>query len=179
MILVIQGGSGSGKSAYAEQRAMQLAKETTGRLYYLATMQVYDQEGRRKVEKHKQQRAGKSFITIEQPGRIGEAIYRMEEQAVVLVECLSNLVANEMFDRTGDSEQSLAEDHVTDGLVQLADRAAHLILVTNNVFEDGICYEPETNKYIHSLGLVNQRIAAMADEVIEVVAGLPVFWKGG
>ena len=55
---------------------------------------------------------------------------------------------------------------------------AHLLIVTNNVFEDGISYEETTAEYIEAMGQVNERLAAMADTVIEVVAGIPVVWNG-
>ena len=67
MIALVIGGSGSGKSAYAEQMAVKAAGN--GSLYYVATMQVYDEEGKKKVERHQKMRAGKGFLTIEQPRR--------------------------------------------------------------------------------------------------------------
>ena len=71
MIALVIGGSGSGKSAYAEQMAVKAAGN--GSLYYVATMQVYDEEGKKKVERHQKMRAGKGFLTIEQPRRLKEA----------------------------------------------------------------------------------------------------------
>ena len=52
------------------------------------------------------------------------------------------------------------------------------MIVTNQIFEDGIIYEPETMEYIRNLGQINQQLAEMADSVIEVVAGIPIFIKG-
>ena len=66
-----QGGSGSGKSAFAEQKAVSLA--AGGELVYLATMQVYGEEGKKKVERHRQLRRGKGFETIERPVRVDRA----------------------------------------------------------------------------------------------------------
>ena len=57
MITLIMGGSGSGKSAYAEDYALAQAGESSK--YYIATMQIYDAEGQRKVERHRKLRAGK------------------------------------------------------------------------------------------------------------------------
>ena len=71
MITLIMGGSGSGKSAYAEDYALAQAGESSK--YYIATMQIYDAEGLRKVERHRKLRAGKGFVTIEQPTDIAEA----------------------------------------------------------------------------------------------------------
>ena len=64
MITLVTGGSGSGKSAYAEDVAV--SAEGTEK-YYIATMQIYDAEGERKVERHRKLRAGKGFTTVESP----------------------------------------------------------------------------------------------------------------
>ena len=69
MMVLVVGGSGSGKSSYAEKMAVSLAPARM-RKYYLATMQVFDDEGRKKVDRHRKLRNGKGFFTIEQPVRI-------------------------------------------------------------------------------------------------------------
>lgn len=92
MLILVTGGSGSGKSAFAEQKAVSLA--AGGELVYLATMQVYGEEGKKKVERHRQLRRGKGFETIERPVRVDRA--EPGEDATVLLECMSNLMANEM-----------------------------------------------------------------------------------
>ena len=76
MILVI-GGSGSGKSAYAEKVALECQKEK--RHFYLATMHVFGEEGQKKVERHKRMRAGKGFVTIEQPTDIMQCLPALRE----------------------------------------------------------------------------------------------------
>ena len=101
MILVI-GGSGSGKSAYAEKVALECQKEK--RHFYLATMHVFGEEGQKKVERHKRMRAGKGFVTIEQPTDIMQCLPALREAGggVVLLECMSNLTANELYDEAGN-----------------------------------------------------------------------------
>lgn len=178
MITVITGGSGSGKSAYAE--------DYTGRIacgmqkYYLATMQIFDAEGERKIKRHQNLRAGKQFLTIEQPVSIEESIGKMEcVNAAVLLECMSNLVANEMFGEEIPQGARSVADKVMAGIERLAQKAVHLVIVTNNVFEDGVSYDAATMEYIEALGNINERMAAMADELIEVVVGIPVVVKKG
>ena len=176
MVLVV-GGSGSGKSLYAEKTAVSLA-QTGMKKYYLATMQVFDDEGRKKVEKHRDLRNGKDFFTIEQPTRISDALEKMEdEDRTVLLECISNLTANEMF----SEEKANTEIQVTDNVIRdiklLKEQTNHLVVVSNNVFEDGITYDETTMEYIHAMGKINQKLAALADRVVEVVAGIPVVIK--
>ena len=177
MMVLVVGGSGSGKSSYAEKTAVSLAQAGMKK-YYLATMQVFDDEGRKKVDRHRNLRNGKGFFTIEQPTRISGALEKMEAgDRTVLLECISNLTANEMF----SEEQAVTEMQVTDNVIRdikmLKDQTNHLIVVSNNVFEDGITYDDATTKYIQAMGKINQKLAALADRIVEVVAGIPVTLK--
>lgn len=171
MISLIYGGSGSGKSAYAEQRVMELGNQR----YYLATMQVYDAEGEQKVQRHRKLRKSKGFVTVERPRDIKGAIDN--QQATVLLECMSNLVANEMFCEDTICSVDDVVEKIMDGVKEIAHHTKHLVIVSNNVFEDGIIYDDATMHYIQAFGIINQRIAALADEVIEVVVGIPVVQK--
>ena len=200
MITLIIGGSGSGKSAYAEDYVLAAAADLPK--YYIATMQVYDAEGERKVERHRRLRAGKGFVTIEQPTDIGKAGIKIAGNAwneqekgdihevdgmdapneekqggVALLECMSNLVANEMFSGEQMPETDAVVRRVTEGIEALAKQLAHLVIVSNNVFEDGIAYDASTLRYIEALGRINTRLADLADHVLEVVVGIPVTVK--
>lgn len=200
MITLIIGGSGSGKSAYAEDYVLAAAADLPK--YYIATMQVYDAEGERKVERHRRLRAGKGFVTIEQPTDIGKAGIKIAGNAwneqekgdihevdgmdapneekqggVALLECMSNLVANEMFSGEQMPETDAVVRRVTEGSEALAKQLTHLVIVSNNVFEDGIAYDASTLRYIEALGRINTRLADLADHVLEVVVGIPVTVK--
>lgn len=176
MVVLITGGSASGKSAFGEEYMLRL--NNTNR-YYLATMQVYDDEGQRRVERHRMLRAGRGFVTIEQPFDIQRAAERMHRQdSAALLECMSNLTANEMF-RDGEicSENAVADKIIAE-TAALAEGLDNLVIISNNIFEDGIVYDEGTMRYLRALGNVNQRLAALADEVYEVVAGIPIKYKG-
>ena len=180
MILIL-GGSGCGKSSYAENRIMELAQSLPEGekmpVYYLATMQVYGEEGRKKVERHKQLRFGKGMLTLEQTRRVDEALSRMQEGSkAVLLEDLGNLVANEMFSDEGheDTDWEKIADRITAQLTNLNSSVTHLVIVSNNVFEDGVEYEDSTARYISALGRVNTALAKVADSVVEVVVGIPL-----
>ena len=173
MILVI-GGSGSGKSSYAEEVVCSVSEEDMKK-YYLATMQVFDEEGQRKIERHRKLRSGKGFLTIEQPRSIGRSLEKMDGgKKTVLLECISNLTANEMFAGERPRLEMQVVENVVSGLRKLKENTTNLVVVSNNVFEDGIVYDQTTMDYIHAMGEINQRLAAMADRVVEVVAGIPV-----
>lgn len=215
MITLIMGGSGSGKSAYAEDYALAQAGEASK--YYIATMQIYDAEGQRKVERHRKLRAGKGFVTIEQPTDIAEAGLQIvtvqqsecrqkmnmaevsgaadevvekrsasiagdekeetQNASTALLECMSNLVANEMFSGEQMPDVDTVVEEIVQGIASLTSQLSHLVIVSNNVFEDGIEYDETTLRYIEALGRINTRLAEMADHVVEVVVGIPVIIK--
>lgn len=83
MITLITGGSGSGKSAYAEKYICHVSNEKGYKeKYYIATMQVFDDEGQRKIDRHRRLRAGKGFITIEQHRDIKRQLKSCNQKAV-------------------------------------------------------------------------------------------------
>lgn len=166
MIVLLTGGSGCGKSTYAERLMDKIA---VGRRYYVATMQVYDEESRRRVERHRAQRAGKGYVTLECPKNLAAA--PIEANASVLLECLPNLTANEMFDG-GDASRMIP------ALQELGQKCANLVIVTNDVFSDGEAYSDSVLEYMKRLAEVNAAAAQMADCVAEVVYSIPVWKKG-
>ena len=176
MMTLIIGGSGSGKSAYAEDYIVAISKDR--KKYYIATMQIYDEEGKRKVERHRMLRGGKGFSTIEQPVDIGKAAEKMEaEDRTALLECVSNLTANEMFSGEVPGTEEVITEKIVGGIAVLNRELTHLVIVSNNVFEDGNVYDKTTMAYIRAMGHINQKLAEMADEVVEVVVGIPIVIK--
>ena len=202
MVIMITGGSGSGKSAYAEDYIVKMHEDKTkiledkikmledrrdneeerqyvgdSDLYYVATMKVYDSEGKERVVKHRKQREGKGFTTIEQSINLSECVKYMAEKKddnYALIECMSNLVANEMFTSTGAKNEEEVSAKVMDDFYKVQKKVGIIVVVTNNIFEDGCEYNEETKAYIRSLGKINKELAKISDKVIEVVAGIPI-----
>lgn len=172
---VIIGGSGSGKSSFAEQYFIEHVK--TNHRYYIATMQIYGEEGKQKVERHQMMRQGKGFQTIEQPRNLGDASKSMEDKCGALLECMSNLVANEMFTEQGVVSEEETVKYVLQGIEEIAQKTSEIVIVTNNVFEDGCLYDESTMAYNRALGEINIQLAKKADRVIEVIAGIANVWK--
>ena len=176
MMYLITGGSGSGKSEYAEQLAVSLGGERV----YLATMQVYDEEGKQRVARHRAMREGKKFLTLECPSGLETMVQndtnrQILKNRVVLLECMSNLTANEMFrsDRSMETAE-LTQERILSGVQALLQVCRDLVIVTNEVFSDGTVYDPGTASYLRALGGINVALAALAEEVTEVVCGIPV-----
>jgi len=172
LILVI-GGSGSGKSAYAEKLLLARAE---GRAVYLAAMESVGEEARRRIARHRAMRAahgaaaGRSFVTIERPVDIGGAGVLPGD--FVLLEDLGNLLANELWSSAG--AKGRAEERIMAGICSILERAPLLVVVSSDLFADGQTYDPETAAYIRQLGALHRRLAAMAEDVVEVVCGIPV-----
>lgn len=248
MFTLVIGGSGSGKSEYAEN----LLADYSGKKYYLATMLMDSEDAGRRVQRHRKAREGKGFCTIEMGWNIAALVEGVPElnDSAILLECLSNLVANEMFSsppmnymessclneansmKTAGTQTELSyqaepirqtepghqaelsfrsepsyqtepirqteksqdktdcnrdgawiqerirncgslTEKITKEVLAVAESAGECVVVTNNVFEDGIRYDDSTMAYLQVLAETNRRLAEKADRVIEVVVGIP------
>ena len=193
MIKVVTGAGASGKSSFAESL---LEQSEAKRKIYAATMIVWDDECRARVKKHRQMREKKGFETAERPVDLGGLF--VAEDGAVLVECMSNLAANEMFKEKGTGKEEGTQKEgtgkteageqqggpiqrlshkIAEDIISLAGQVQDMVIVTKEEDRDGICYEPETKAYIRLMGCLNQKLASAADRVVEVVYGIPVLLK--
>ncbi|WP_330682584.1 bifunctional adenosylcobinamide kinase/adenosylcobinamide-phosphate guanylyltransferase [Mediterraneibacter glycyrrhizinilyticus] len=189
MMELVTGGSGSGKSAYAESVICgkhRLLCETTENapLYYIADMVPHGRETEKKIEAHRKMRAGKGFATLEWyvdlPGKISAPDSPELKGSCVLLECVSNLTANEMYEPAGaQNTGGDTPESVIKGVRMLKERCAHLVVVTNDVFRESVPDSEEMTAYKDNLGMINRALAEMADRVTEVVSGVPVCIKSG
>lgn len=171
MLHLITGGSGSGKSAYAEHCILRLGiKERI----YIATMYPFDGESHRRIARHREMRKEKNFQTTE--CYTGLKSLTLPPDSNVLLECMSNLTANEMYQPGGAGERTVHE--ILEGVRQVKESCANLVIVSNEIFSDGMDYDEETRRYQRYLGDINCQIAAWADCVTEVVYGIPITIKG-
>lgn len=164
---LVIGGAASGKSAVAEG----LVKGTGRNLVYLATAQAHDAEMRAKLRKHKEQR-GEGWRTIEEPLDIGRTLATISGDNAVLLDCLTMWLSNQML---AENPLDEAEAELMAGLALCP---APLVIVTNEV---GLSVVPENalaRQFREAQGRLNQKIAAKAELVVNVVAGLPQVLKG-
>lgn len=169
MLIYVTGGSGSGKSAWAER---QVAESGIPQRIYLATMPPTGGDSARRIARHRLQRAGKGFVTVER--QTGLETLEVPEGCAVLLEDLTNLFANETFSVTPRG----ARERVLEGLDRLRERCALTVVVGNELQSDGTDYGGETAAYLADLALLSAAVAERADRVVEVVCGIPIFWKG-
>ena len=93
-----------------------------------------------------------------------------------MLECLSNLLANECFCPEGAGEH--AQEAILRGIERLCSTAADIVVVSNEIFSDGTPYDPSTQAYIARLARLNAALAQRADAAVEVVCGIPIVQKG-
>ena len=167
-------GSACGKSTYAEKLAVEAA--AGGALYYIAAMQPFGEESMRRIARHRKMRREKGFETVERYTDV--AGLTLPRRGVALLECLCNLTANEMFAQEGQADGARAERAVIAGVEKLVGQTEALVVVTNDVGSDGGGYDELTMQYVDALGRINMRLAARADEVYELVCGIPLVLKG-
>ena len=118
-------------------------------------------------------RKEKGFVTKECYTGLKEI--DLPEHSTVLLDCMSNLTANEMFQEQGAKVHTVEE--VIRGIDVLLQRCANLVVVTNEIFSDGCIYDDTTTEYICYLGKINQEMAKRAEQVVEVVCGIPIYHK--
>ena len=171
MTILLTGGSACGKSTYAERIAQKLG----GPLWYIAAMEPYGEESLARIRRHRDMRANKGFRTIERYTDL--AGISVPERGTILLECLCNLTANEMFSPTGAGFDGAA-DAVLAGIARLESQCGNLIVVTNDVGSDTGNYDELTCRYIQTLGRINARVAMCFDRVYELVCGIPLPLKG-
>lgn len=169
MFVLITGGAKCGKSSTAEK----LFSNFNNKKYYIATMIPYGEEANKAIERHRLIRRDKGFNTVEKYTDIQDIV--IPDGSGVLLECMANLCANEMF-----SVENICNpaDKIINGVKKLMEKSGLLVIVTNDVGCDGIEYSYETAEYIKILSEINFKLAGIADSVIECVYGIPIMLKG-
>ena len=183
-LTLILGGARSGKSSYAER----LATQHGGQVLYIATAQPLDGEMAERIANHQKKRPA-SWQTLEIPGAGGALLQsRMQSgtlpAGVILVDCLTLLVSNLLLavssgageDLTVDEEAAtaLVETEVTQLLEAVRAIPAEWIIVSNEVGLGLVPPYPLGRVYRDLLGRANQRLASQAEQVIFMIAGIPM-----
>lgn len=184
-IIFVTGGVRSGKSSFAEQTALFLAKESHGNLHYIACGQASDPEMRERIQHHQQTRSLSEYQwkTWELAKQIDTVVPQLNKQSIVLLDCLTTLLNNELFDEgIADWEdpfyQVQVKQRIIKSLLNIQKSCHTLIIVSNEV-----CYEPVIKgegvfMYTKLLGELHQFIVKHAAYAYFVEAGLPVLMKG-
>ena len=167
-VVLVTGGQRAGKSGYAQRLALSLSPNPV----YLATSRIWDDEFRKRVERHKRDR-GPEWTNIEEEKLLSQ---RDLTGRVVVIDCVTLWCTNFFYDNQGDVESSLSQ--VKAEIDRLFRQEAFLILVTNEIGMGGVPMDKTQRVFTDLQGWVNQYIAAKADEVVLMVSGIPLKVKG-
>jgi adenosylcobinamide kinase/adenosylcobinamide-phosphate guanylyltransferase len=166
-VTLVLGGARSGKSRYAEQLVM----ASPAPWIYVATAEPFDDEMRARIAEHRGRR-GQDWQTVDAPTDLAGAIEDAAKDRIVLVDCLTLWINNLMF-------RKINIDTAIENLeAALAARQAPTVLVSNEVGFGIVPDNAEARRFRDLQGRLNQRIAAMAGQVVLMVAGLPMLVKG-
>ncbi|WP_158944716.1 bifunctional adenosylcobinamide kinase/adenosylcobinamide-phosphate guanylyltransferase [Granulicella sp. S190] len=170
-VTLVLGGVRSGKSRYAQQLA-----ERESRVIFLATAKVSDEEMRIKIDKHRGERPA-DWITIEEPLELVKVIAQQGHECdVMVVDCLTIFAAN-LLEAEGEDRNAI-EGRVDALYSALQAASCSVVLVSNEVGSGVVPAYPLGRRYRDLLGEINQSVARVADDVVLMVAGLPLALKG-
>ena len=175
-MILLYAGSASGKSHIAEDMAVNIAKRRGTGLIYIATMEANSDAAKARIKKHRAAREGKGFYTIEEPYRLVTHAFSVRNKTVLL-ECVATYCSNVYYKNKGSQIAStneiyeMADDIVTQ-ILKLKENAYELVIVTNNLFDDGVKYDEWTESYLKLLAIVNSNLAKECDRFFEVSNGL-------
>ena len=174
-LTLVTGGARSGKSDYAEQLALRLARPTT----FVATAEALDEEMASRIAHHRSRR-DPSWATVDAPLQAADAVYHASSPVVVL-DCLTLLASNLLLlaEAEGHDGAAAVREEV-ERLIRVRDaRDGRLIVVTNEVGLGVVPGTPLGRRYRDSLGEANKTVARAADAVILMVSGIPMVLRGG
>ena len=174
MRIFISGGCKNGKSFYAQR----LAKgQQAGVLYYVATMKPVDAEDDERISRHRLERDGWGFVTLEQPVDIEDVLRSSDSGGSFLLDSLTALLANEMFS-TGGEVDLTAEERIIDGLSRVVMEIENIVIVSDFIYSDAFVYDLPTERFRKSLAEIDRAVAKICDVVVEVSYSGLVVHKG-
>ncbi|WP_040209555.1 bifunctional adenosylcobinamide kinase/adenosylcobinamide-phosphate guanylyltransferase [Neobacillus jeddahensis] len=182
-LVFITGGVRSGKSSFAERKAIEIAKETGKQLIYLATGVPSDSEMIERIQKHQlDRRSGEySWKTMEQSIRIGELAPQLHNQDIILLDCVTTLLNNELFSSECKWDGlflDAVKEKIISGIMSINNRAGTLIVVSNELLFEPVSESNLVLMYSRILGQIHQYLVNEADQAFLVEAGIPIVMKG-
>ena len=170
-IILITGGARSGKSRHAQQ----LGESLPGKKLFIATCPVTDAEMEQRIERHRLDRQGAGWQTVEETVSLEQALADNSDCEVVLIDCLTLWINNLLFTDAGNMLDEEAISVKVRKLIEVCSkRSGVVIMVTNEV---GLGIVPENalaRRYRDLVGRCNQEIGAAADKVIMSICGIPL-----
>ena len=177
MNIFISGGCKNGKSFEAQRISKRLSELYNSPLYYVATMKSVDSEDDERIQRHRIERQGWGFETIEQQNNIAEIACKADLTGVFLVDSVTALLANEMFGSDG-SVNNEAGETIVEGFDGLLKDIGHTVIVSDYIYSDAEVYDSITEKYRKTLAWIDIQLAKRCDVVLESAFGFITVHKG-
>ena len=150
-----------------------------GPLYYIATMQAYDDEDRARIKRHQNSRAGKGFITIEQPRDLLGCLEKSDpENGTYILDSVTALLINEMYSPESFEADKDAGRRTAKALEQFAKSVKNAVFVSDFIYSGAERYSSYTIEYMEALALCDRTLAACCDAVAEISGALATMYKG-
>ena len=176
MKIFISGGCKNGKSYYAQHLAKAQKKD---KMYYVATMKSADSEDDERIARHRKERDGWGFETVEQPADIEKILDKCDCGGSFLLDSLTAVLANEMFPPPEYAVNEDAAKKIIGGLARIFSSIEHIVIVSDYIYGDAAEYDVFTEKYRRSLAQIDRMAAKCCDVVLEVAYTNVIVHKGG
>lgn len=182
-LIFITGGARSGKSAFAEKYAQKLSGASGSNLHYIATAKATDEEMTERIKRHQNDRAESKipWITWEAPIDIYKLAPKFTSQDVVLLDCLTILLTNELFSDTKEGELGTIKDgiysRILEGLCLIRREVHTLVIVSNEVLFTPLNDSPVVEVYAELIGRLHQELVHQSTEAYLVEMGVPIQMK--
>ncbi len=170
--IFVIGGAKSGKSRFALATAEKMLEDTGAKGLFIATATVTDEEMALRIKRHQKERQG-HWVTVEEPLEVAQVISKASQYGVIVLDCLTLWVSNVLF-----QDKDSFECRSSDLCVAIKGASCPVILVSNEVGMGIVPMDPVSRAFRDMAGRLNQRIAAICDDVYLVAAGLPLMLKG-
>ena len=191
MVVLVVGGAKSGKSMFAQNLAKLLNESLKnpikthldrdierefGKLYYVATMNPYDLEDLKRIENHLREREGYGFNTIEETLNMSKVSKSVGVEDTILIDSITSLVTNSMF-KGKEFYKDVSED-ILSGILEIINNSKNIVIVSDYLFSDSIQYDYYTESFKKEIGIINRKLANIADIVVECSYGNIIYHKG-
>ncbi len=175
----VSGGCKNGKSMFAQHKALELARQKQVPLYYVATMIPADGEDDARIKRHRKERAGWGFETIEQGLDICKLLKRngIDSNGVFLLDSVTALLSNEMF--ANGIVDFDAGARTANGLCEFAKKTGNTIFVSDFLYGEMTMYDDITETYRRFLAQIDRQLAVVCENVVEYSYGIPLYYKEG
>ncbi len=175
-IILVLGGTKTGKTTFAENRAKEKEINDSAAVYYIATAKAIDDEMDLRIKNH-QKRRSSNWITLEEPVCVSKVLQKIsEEKSIIILDCLTLLMTNLIFEKGEKCSRIEAEEVVfseIDKIISIAEEMDSELIIISNQVENGLVSEYKWARMFQDItGIVHQKLGSAAKQVYLMNAGI-------